>query len=108
MAERNTANAPATCGAAMEVPDMVTSSVFAEDDAATMRVPGAIRSSVVAKLEKLATLVPLSVAPTATALEMQAGFSIIPVAPSFPADTTTATPFLRNMSMTALRGSSSQ
>ena len=66
-----TAQAPATCGDAIDVPEACAAKF--PDHAETMLTPGAYKSKKLALFEKLATLSLLSVAPTLMAVEIQAG-----------------------------------
>jgi hypothetical protein len=92
--------APATCGAATEVP-LRFPYVEVGMDELTL-TPGANRLAFGPTSEKLATLSESSTAATLTAPEMHAGYSMPSVKPSFPAATTTAMPALFRRSNAAV------
>ncbi len=71
--ERITAKAPATCGAAIEVPLKVAKPPGTDE---LMDDPGAKTSMKAATFEKLETISDLVVEPTLIALEMHAGAPI--------------------------------
>lgn len=79
----------------------------AVDVAETISTPGANMAIADERFENRATPSSLSVAPTATTVEMQAGRPIMPSEPELPADVTVATRRLRSSSTAALRGSPS-
>ena len=105
-ADRSTAKAPATWGAAMEVPLMLENPPPGIEE--LMAVPGAKRSMKYALLEYAATKSPLVVAPTVTAVEMHPGAPVALTYALFPEEITVAMPAERRLSMMALRASSSQ
>src|SRR5215213_1867651 len=100
------AQAPATCGAAIEVPLFLAKLPPGTDEA--MLTPGASRSTIEEKLESGAMVSCLVVLPTVIALEMHAGEATASVKPSLPEAITVAIPAALRLSMTALRGSVSQ
>jgi hypothetical protein len=95
---RRIANAPATGGAAIDVPSKVAKPAGGTDD--VIGEPGASRDRKGATFENAHTAsaaAPESpVAPTLTAVDTQAGELIASVNPVFPAATTVATPALRS------------
>jgi len=88
------AQAPATCGAAMDVPSKAAKPPPGTDE--VMSTPGARRLKIGALLEKsVATKSDFVVAPTLIALEMQAGAELLSAKPLFPEAMTVATPMER-------------
>src|SRR5688572_28820345 len=110
--ERRTAHAPATCGAAIDVPLNDANPPPGTED--VMTSPGASSRRNSLAFEKSDTWsawrpkLPSVVEPTLIADEMQAGSEIAFVAPSLPDDTTVAIPAARSWSMIAFRALSSQ
>ena len=104
--ERITANAPATCGVAIEVP--LSDAKPPPGTAELMLEPGASRSRICALLEKLDTVSDLVVEPTLIAVEMQAGAPMAEVRLSLPDAITVAIPAERRRSIAAFAGWSSQ
>src|SRR5688572_7135562 len=107
------AQAPATCGAAIEVPVFLAKLPPGTDD--LMFTPGASRSTIPDILELGAMVsflvVALSftvVAPTVIALEMHAGAATALVKPLLPEAITVAIPADLRLSIIALRASESQ
>src|SRR5829696_6442904 len=102
------AQAPATCGAAIEVPLSLEKLPPGTDD--KMPTPGASRSTIPEKLE-LGAMVSrfvvmesfVVVLPTVIALEMHAGAATASVKPSLPEAITVAIPAAFRLSMMALR-----
>ena len=94
------AQAPVTCGAAIDVPLAIAKSPPGNDE--MMSAPGANRDRKGATFEKSATWSSLVVAPTLTAVDTHAGALSWPVAPSLPAATTVAMPAARRLSMNGL------
>ena len=99
------AQTPATCGAAIDVPLSASYPPPVTDD--VIESPGAHSDMNVAAFENHATWSCLSVAPTLTADEMHAGAESPNGQPSLPAATTVATPIARRLSMIGLYGWSS-
>src|SRR5262249_23975061 len=116
------ANAPDTCGAAIEVPAKQSYNwgfVVVRDDSISRFMapsaqggrgsppvpPGASRATMDAMFQKLEIASALVVDATAIAVEMQDGASIALRRPSLPVEMTVATPALRRRSMEAFRGS---
>src|SRR5205085_6549710 len=93
------AHAPVTCGAAIDVPLLASNWRFEIDD--VMSTPGASSDNDGAEFENGATLSRSSVAPTLMADEMHAGSARASAAPSLPAETTTAMPRDRRLSLEA-------
>src|SRR5262245_9942894 len=100
------AQAPATCGAAMDVPSKAAKPPPGTDE--VMTPPGARRLRIGALLEKFATKSDFVVAPTLMALEMQAGAEMPSAKPSFPEAMTVAMPTERRLSIIAFLGSVSR
>src|SRR5881397_4373229 len=96
----STAQVPATCGAAIDVPLAIANPPPAKDE--MILTPGANRDRNGATFEKYATWSSFVVAPTLTALETHAGALSWSVAPSLPAATTVAIPAERRLSMKGL------
>src|SRR5205823_367389 len=86
----STAQVPATCGAAIDVPLAIANPPPANDE--MMLTPGANRDRKGATFEKSATWSSLVVAPTLTAVETHAGALSRSMAPLFPEATTVAMP----------------
>ena len=105
-AERIAANAPATCGAAIEVPLKKSKPPPGTDD--LIWLPGASRVRKVALLLNPETVSLFVVDPTLTELEMQAGKLRALVSPSLPDEMMDAIPAARKASMATFTGSSSQ
>ena len=97
---------PATCGAAIDVPLSDWNAPPGTDD--VIDSPGANSERNDAAFENHETTFDLSVDPTLTADETQAGVEMADVAELFPAATTVATPIDRRLSMIGLYGSLSQ
>src|SRR5262245_20176889 len=97
------AQAPATCGAAIEVPLAVAKPPLAKDD--TIESPGAKSDMKGATFEKPATRSAFVVAPTLMADGIHAGELRAFVAPLFPAEMTVAMPADWRLSMIAFSGS---
>jgi hypothetical protein len=101
----STAQAPATCGVAIDVPEKVWKLPPGTEE--LIHRPGASRFKKEALLEKPDTTstvvprLPSSVEPTLIALEIQAGYEIPFVLPSFPDAITVAMPSERRLSMAA-------
>src|SRR5215211_193124 len=96
------AQAPATCGAAIEVPLSLEKLPPGTDD--KMPTPGASRSTIEdLKLESGAMESWSFVEPTVIALEMHAGKPTASVKPSLPEEITVAIPAAFRLSMMALR-----
>ena len=100
------ANAPATCGVAIDVPFHVAYVLVGMDD--VMDTPGASRSSCGPLLEKLATASASVVAPTVTPVDTQAGNDTAFVVNSLPEAITVAMPDERSWSIVVLIGWVSQ
>src|SRR5918994_146744 len=107
------AQAPATCGAAIEVPPLMAKLPPGTDD--LMLVPGASRSTIPdifelgAMVSRFVVMVSsVIVLPTVIALEMHAGKLTASVKPSLPEAITVAMPAAFRLSMAALRGFVSQ
>jgi hypothetical protein len=100
------AHAPATCGAAMEVPLKKANPPPGTEE--LMLSPGASSERNEAELENDETVSDFVVEPTLTALDIQAGAPMELVKPSLPEEITVAIPADLRLSMTALRGSVSQ
>ena len=83
---------PATCGAAMDVPEIVRVEVDPEIHAEVIPVPGAYMSTQLPKFEYEARLSDWSVAPMVIADGARAGENWHASAPEFPAATTTTSP----------------
>ena len=96
----STAQVPATCGAAIDVPLAIANPPPANDE--MMLTPGANRDRKGATFEKSATWSSLVVAPTLTAVETHAGALSRSMAPLFPEATTVAMPAARRLSMNGL------
>ena len=90
--ERRRATAPATCGEAIEVPDIVVVAVSLVWYADNVPTPGAQMSRQEPKLEKLAFASVMSVAPTVIADAARAGEKSHALLLEFPAATTTTIP----------------
>ena len=106
LAERMAARAPATCGAAIDVPLNTEKLPLGTEE--RMLLPGASRVRKVALLEKDDTVSCFVVDPTLTAEEMQAGADMAFVWPSLPEATTVVMPAARKASIATLVGSESQ
>src|SRR5687767_2499063 len=102
----STAHAPATCGAAIEVPSLEAKPPPGTDE--LIPVPGASSSTCDDEFEKLDTASPLVVEPTVIADEMHAGAPTPVEEPRFPDEITVAIPVERRLSIAALRASPSQ
>src|SRR4051812_26485860 len=88
---RSSANAPVTCGVAIDVPSL-NPWLSPVGIGASMLTPGAHQRSPALELVKLAGTSASLVAPIAKALERQPGKDISVLLPLLPAATTTATP----------------
>src|SRR5688572_291704 len=99
-ASRSTAQAPATCGAAIDVPLSAAYAPPVTDE--VMESPGANSERNGATFEKYDTVSFLFVEPTLTADEMQAGEEIANGTPLLPDATTVAMPIERRLSMSGL------
>ncbi len=93
------ANAPATCGVAIEVPLKLAKSPPGTDE--LIDVPGANTSMSSETFEKTATKSLSSTAPTLMAVEIQAGQEMALVKPPLPEAITVAMPAALRLSMTA-------
>ncbi len=103
---RSTANAPVTCGVAIDVPLRIPNVAGGSDD--RMLLPGAKSNRNGATFENDETRSALVVEATLIALEMQAG-ELMPFRyPLLPDAMTAAMPTERRLSMTGLRASPSQ
>src|SRR5690349_11547554 len=96
------AHAPATCGAAIEVPLNSLNPVPGTDE--VIASPGANSDMNGATFEKIDTSFVLVVAPTLTALDTHAGEEMALPAKLFPEATTLAMPAARRLSMAGLYG----
>ena len=83
---------PATCGDAIDVPDMIAVGLFAEIPAEVIETPGAITSTHFPRLLKLAKVSVRSLAATVIAFGTRAGEDLHASCFEFPAATTTVTP----------------
>src|SRR5688572_15598922 len=99
---RSSAQAPVTCGAAIEVPSSGPKPFGGVSREEVIDTPGASRFKNDAEFEKFATTSVLDVAPTLTAVEMQPGADMLFVNPSLPDEMTVAMPAARRLSMNAL------
>lgn len=99
--ERSTAHAPATCGAAIDVPLKKEKPVPGTDE--LIEEPGASRFKNGAELENEETVSNLVVEPTLTAEEMQPGEAMAVVNELFPDEITVAIPAARRLSIAAFR-----
>jgi hypothetical protein len=104
--ERRAANAPATCGVAIEVPLKRANSPSGTEE--RMPLPGARRSRIEALFVNVETSSTLVVEPTLTAEETQAGAEIAFTKPSFPEAATVAMPSAFRSSIAGRTGSLSQ
>src|SRR5258705_859953 len=102
----STAQAPVTCGAAIDVPLAITNAPPGYEE--VMLSPGANRDRKGATFEKYATWSSLVVAATLTAVDTHAGALSWSRAPLLPEATTVAMPAARRLSMNGLKGWSSQ
>src|ERR1700752_1175536 len=94
------AQAPATWGAAIDVPLAIAKLLSGYNE--MISSPGANSDRKGATFEKDATWSSFVVAPTLTALDTHSGAVSGAVAPSFPAATTVAMPTARRLSMNGL------
>src|SRR4051794_20164731 len=101
-----TAQAPATCGVAIEVPLKTAKPPPGTDE--LIEDPGAHRSSSVPEFENEDTVSVFVVEPTVIAVEMQPGVETPVEAPSLPAAIAVAMPADRRLSIAAFRLSASQ
>ena len=97
---RSAAQAPATCGAAMDVP--LNASKLPPGTDETIESPGARSERNDATFEKEEIWSLRSVEPTLTTEEMQAGDEMLVFVPLLPDATTVATPMDRRLSMIGL------
>lgn len=104
--DRRTAQAPATCGAAIDVPAHVWKPPPGIEE--RMLSPGAKKDRKLATLENTETRSLSVVELTLMALEMQAGYESAARDPPLPAAITVATPTDRRLSMAGFRLSPSQ
>ena len=100
-ADFNTAQAPATCGAAIDVPLFTPNWLFRIDD--VIDEPVASKSKKLALLLKIETASDLVVEPTLITLDMQAGELNEIEEPALPEDATVAIPTERRLSTDCFR-----